>query len=154
MGTHPTTLILMKVWRPKKQVSYSTRHKVVAISLSFQSSSLLFTNLSNSLVIVVLLMLPLFGMLFQMRFVPLPPGHLSESSLKPTCTPKHTQPSLDHPLVFSVVLDPSSLDIKIWLTAFLVLLRLRVLLDGEIKHYKSPLRIRISRSVSLTRARI
>ena len=33
---------------------------------------------------------------------------LSESNLKPTCTPKHIHPSLDHPLAFSVVLDPSS----------------------------------------------
>ena len=46
--------------------------KVVVISLSFQSSTLLFIKLSNSLVIVWLLMLPLFGMLFQMSFVPLP----------------------------------------------------------------------------------
>ena len=32
-----------------------------------------FINLSNSLVIVLFLMLPVFGMLFQMRFVPHPP---------------------------------------------------------------------------------
>ena len=82
--------------------------KVVAISLSFQSSTLLFINLSISLVIVLLLMLPLLGMLFQMRFVPLHPWRLSESSLKPTCTPKHIHLSLDHPLVFSEVLEPSS----------------------------------------------
>ena len=82
--------------------------KVVAISLSFQSSTLLFINLSSSLVLVLLLMLPLFGMLFQMRFVPLHPWPLSENSLKPTCTPKHIHHGLDHPLVFSVVLDPSS----------------------------------------------
>ena len=62
----------------------------------------------KQLIIVLLLMLPLFGMLFQMRFVPLHPSPLSESSLKPTCTPKHIHLSLDHPLVFSVVLDPSS----------------------------------------------
>ena len=54
--------------------SCSTRHsKVVAMSLSFQSSTLLFTNRSNSLVIVLLLMLPLCGMLFQIRFLPLHP---------------------------------------------------------------------------------
>ena len=82
--------------------------KVVAISLSFQSSTLLFINLSSSLVIVFAFDAPLFGMFFQMRFVPLHPWPLSESSLKPTCTPKHTHLSLDHPLVFSVVLDPSS----------------------------------------------
>ena len=29
-------------------------------------------------------------------FVPLPPWPPSESSLKPTCTPKHTHLSLDH----------------------------------------------------------
>ena len=52
--------------------------------------------------------LPPFGMLFQMRFVPLHPWPLSESSLKPTCTPKHTHLSLDHPLMFSMVLDPYS----------------------------------------------
>ena len=78
--------------------SYSSRcGQVVVISLSFQSSTLLFINLSNSLVIVLRLMLPLFGMLFLMRFVPLP-----------TCTPKYSHLSLDHPLAFSVVLDPSS----------------------------------------------
>ena len=81
--------------------------KVVVISLSFQSFTLLFINLSNSLVIVLLLMLPLCGMLFLVRFVPLPPWPPSESSLKRTCTPKHTHLSLDHPLVFSMVLDPS-----------------------------------------------
>ena len=80
--------------------------KVVTLSLSFQSSTLLFINLSNSLIIVLLLMLPLCGMLLQMRFVPLPLLPLSESSLKPTFTPKHTHLSLDHPLAFSVVLDP------------------------------------------------
>ena len=82
--------------------------KVVVISLSFQSSTLLFINLSCSLVIVLLLMLPLFGMVFQMRFVPVHPWPVSKSSLKPTCTPKHIHLSLDHPLVFSVVLDPFS----------------------------------------------
>ena len=42
--------------------------KVVVISLSFQSSTLLFINQSNSLVTVLPLILPLFGMLSQMRF--------------------------------------------------------------------------------------
>ena len=55
-----------------------------------------FTNLSNSLVIVLHLMLPLCGMLSLMRFVPLPRWPPSESSSKPTCTPKHTHLSLDH----------------------------------------------------------
>ena len=80
---------------------------MVAISLSFQSFTLLFINLSNSLVIVLLLMPPLCGMLFQMRFVPLPPWPLSESCSKPTCAPKHTHLSLDHRLAFSMVLDCS-----------------------------------------------
>ena len=125
--------------------SYSTRlSKVVAISLSFQSSTLLFSNLSSSLVIVLLLMLPLFGMLFQMRFMPLHPWPLSESSLNlpvhqsiptlvwiiPWCSPWCLTPLL-------------SMDTEIWSTVLLVLLRLRVLLYGEIKHYKSPIRIRI-----------
>ena len=76
--------------------SYSTRRKVVVISLSFQSSAPPFTNLSNSLVIALYLMLPQCGMLSLMRFVPLPRWPPSESSSKPTCTPKHTHLSLDH----------------------------------------------------------
>ena len=95
---------------------------VVVISLSFLSSTLLFINLSSSLVIVMVLMLPLFGMLFRMRFVPLHPWPLSESSLKnymytkalsifklayiiPWCSPWCLTPFL-------------SLDIEIWSTAF------------------------------------
>ena len=42
--------------------------KVVEISL-FQSSTLLLIRLSNSLVKIFLLMVPLFGMLFLMRFM-------------------------------------------------------------------------------------
>ena len=53
------------------------------------------------------LMPPLCGMLFQMKFVPLPPWALSDSSSKPACMPKNTHLSQDHPLVFSMVLDPS-----------------------------------------------
>ena len=120
--------ILLHIFVPTLVLTAPGAAKVVAISLSFQSSTLLFINLSSSLVIVLLLMLPLFGMHFQMRFVPLHPWPLSESSLKPTCTPKHTHLSLDHPLVFSMVLDPLlSLDTEIWSTALLVLLRLRAL---------------------------
>ena len=93
-------------------------------------------------------MLSLCGMLFQMRFVALPPWPPSGSSSKPTYTPKHTHLSLDHPLVFSMVLGPlMSLDTEILPTAFLVLLRLTVLLYGEIKCYKSPIRIRISQDI-------
>ena len=68
--------------------------KLVVISSSFQSFALLFINLSNSS--VLLLMLQLCGMLFLRRFVPLPLLPPSKSSLKPTCTPKHTHFSLDH----------------------------------------------------------
>ena len=100
--------ILLHIFLPTAVLIVAGAVIVVAISLSFQSSTLLFINLSNNFVIVWLLMLPLFGMLFQMRFVPLPPWPLSESSLTPTCTPKHTHHILDHPLAFSVVLDPSS----------------------------------------------
>ena len=60
-------------------------------------------------VIVLLLMLPPCGMLFLMRFVPLPPWPPSESSLRPTCipiSPKHTHLSLDHSPGI-LVLDPS-----------------------------------------------
>ena len=84
--------------------SCGTRHRVVVTSLLFQSSNPLTINLSSSLVIVLLLMPPLFGMLFLMRFVSPPPKPLSESSSKPTCTPRHTHLSLTHPLAFSVVL--------------------------------------------------
>ena len=57
--------------------------KVVIISLSFQIFALLFINLSNSLAIVLLLILPLCRMLFLMRFMPLPPWPPSGSSLRP-----------------------------------------------------------------------
>ena len=81
--------ILLHIFLPTAVLIVLGAVKVVVISLSFQSSTLLLINLSNSLLIVVLLMLPLCGMLFQMRFVPLPPWPLSESSLKPTCLPVH-----------------------------------------------------------------
>ena len=113
---------LLHIFLPTAVLTAPGAAKVVAISLSFQSSTLLFINLSSSLVIVLLLRVPLFGMLFQMGFVPLHPWPLSESNLTPTCTPKHTHLSLDHPLVFSVVLDPSSVSrYWIWSTALLVL---------------------------------
>ena len=47
--------------------------RVVVIFLSFQSYNPQSTNPSNSLVIVLFLMLPVFGMLFLMRFVCPPP---------------------------------------------------------------------------------
>ena len=82
--------ILLHIFLPTAVLIVPGAVKVVVIF------ALLFINLSNSLVIVLLLKLPLCGMLFLMRFVPLPPWPPSESSLKPTCTPKHTHLSLDH----------------------------------------------------------
>ena len=115
--------------------------KVVAISSSFQSSTHLFINLSSSLIIVA------FGA--PTVWNDLPDEIHSSPSLKPTCTPKHTHLSLDHPLVPPAWCSPwcltllLSLDTEIWSTAFLVLLCLRVLLYGEIKSYKSQIRITI-----------
>ena len=132
--------ILLHIFLPTAVLIVPDAVKVVVISLSFQSFALLFINLSNSLVIVLLLMLPLCGMLFLMRFVHLPPWPPSESSLKPTSTPKHTHLSLDHspcvphgawPLLCPWIQ-------KFWWLLF-VLLSLRVLLFGEIKRYKSDL---------------
>ena len=88
--------ILLHIFPPTAVLIALGAVKVVVISLSFQSSAPLFTNLSNNLVIVLRLMLPLCGMLSLMRFVPLPCWPPSESSSKPTCTPKHTHLSLDH----------------------------------------------------------
>ena len=77
---------------------------MVVISWSFPSFNPQSINLSNSLVIVLPSMLPLFGMLFLRRFVRpllLPP---SENGSKPTFTP--SLPSLVAlTLVFSVVLN-------------------------------------------------
>ena len=67
-----------------------------------------------------------------------------ESSLKPTFTPKHTHLSLVVPWHFPWCLTPLlSLDTDIWSTAFLVLLRLTILLYGKINGYKSPIRIEL-----------
>ena len=86
--------------------------KVEEISLLFQSSILLLISLSNSLVIVIFMMLPLEYSLNLMRYVHTLPWPLSKSNLKPTCcTPKHTHLSLNHPLAFSVVLDLFSVPI-------------------------------------------
>ena len=46
----------------------------MVISLSFQSANPVLISLSNGLVIVLLLMPPLVGMLFLIRFVHLPPS--------------------------------------------------------------------------------
>ena len=73
--------------------SYSTRQSGGNF-LVIPKFALLFINLSNSLVIVLLLMLPLCGMLFQICASPSLASF--RSSLKPTCTPKHTHLSLDH----------------------------------------------------------
>ena len=76
--------------------------RVVVISLSCPSFNSYF--LSNSLVIVLLLMLPLFGMLFLRRFVRPPLWPPSENASKPTFTPRLTLLSPTYPLGFSVVL--------------------------------------------------
>ena len=65
--------ILLHIFLPTAVCIIPGVVKVVVISLSFQSSTRLFINLSNSLVILLLLMLPLFGMLYQTRFVLHPP---------------------------------------------------------------------------------
>ena len=65
--------IFLHIFLPTAALIVPGAVKVVVISLSYQSSTRLFINLSNSLVIVLLLMLPVFGMLSQMRFVPHPP---------------------------------------------------------------------------------
>ena len=77
--------------------------RVVVISLSFPSFNPQSINPSNSLVIVLLLMLPLFGMLFPRRFVRPTLWPPSENASKPTFTPRHTLLSLTYPLAFSVV---------------------------------------------------
>ena len=71
--------------------------RVVEISLSFSSFNPQSIYLSNSLVIVLLLMLLLFGMLFLRRFVHAPLSPPSENVSKPTFTPKHTCLSLAYP---------------------------------------------------------
>ena len=88
--------ILLHIFLPTAVVIVPGTVKLVVISFSFHRFTLLFIKLSNSLVIVLLLMLPLYGMFFLMRLVPLLPWLPSESSLKPTCTPTHTHLSLDH----------------------------------------------------------
>ena len=92
--------------------SYSTRRSqsggnFLVILSSFNAQSI---NLSNSLVIVLLLMLPLFGMLF-LRRVPLSgllqkiPQNLPTSKIPQNLhTPRHTLLSFTYPLAFSVVL--------------------------------------------------
>ena len=55
--------ILLHIFPPTAVLIAPGAVKVVVISLSFQSSAPPFTNLSNSLVIVLRLMLPLCGML-------------------------------------------------------------------------------------------
>ena len=71
--------------------------RVVVIFLSFPSFNPQSINLSNSLVIVLPSMVPLFGMLFLRRFVRPPLLPPSENSSKPTFTPRHTLLSFTHP---------------------------------------------------------
>ena len=79
--------------------------KVVEIFRLFQSSNLLLISLSNSLVIVLVSMPPLFRMLFLMGFVY--PSSLDpfRQQLKTCLIPRHTHLSLNHTLMFSVVLN-------------------------------------------------
>ena len=60
------TQVFLHIFLPTAVLIVPGAVKVVVISLSYQSSTRLFINLSNSLVIVLLLMLPVFGMLSQM----------------------------------------------------------------------------------------
>ena len=76
--------------------------RVVVISLSFPSFNPQSINPSNSLVIVLLLMLPLSGIFFLRRFVHPPLWPPSGNASKPTFTPRHTLLSLTYPLAFSV----------------------------------------------------
>ena len=71
--------------------------RVVVISLSFPSFNPQSINPSNSLVIVLLLMLPLFVMLFLRRFMCTPLLPPSENASKPTFTPRHILLSLTYP---------------------------------------------------------
>ena len=88
--------------------------RVVVISLSFPSFNPQSINPSNSLVIVLLLMLPLFGMLFLRRFVRPPLLPSSENASKPTFTPRHTLFSLTYPWHSPWCLDSFlSMDIEI-----------------------------------------
>ena len=88
--------------------------RVVVISLSFPSFNPQPINPSNSLVIVLLLMLPLFGMLFLRIFVRPPLLPTSENASKPTFTPRHTLLSLTYPRRSPWCLDSFlSLDIEI-----------------------------------------
>ena len=68
--------------------------RVVVISLSFPSFNPQSINPLNSLVIVLLLMLPLFGMLFLIIFMCSPLLPSLENASKPTFTPRHTLVSL------------------------------------------------------------
>ena len=61
--------ILLHTYLPTAVPTVPGAVKVVVISLSFPSLYPQSINLSNSLVVGLLLMLPLFGMLFLMRFV-------------------------------------------------------------------------------------
>ena len=85
--------------------SYSTRRSQSGgnflVKPTFNPQSI---NSSNSLVIVLLLIFPRFGMLFLRRFVHPPLWPPSENTSKPTFTPRLTLLSLTYTLVFSVVL--------------------------------------------------
>ena len=118
--------ILLHIHLPTAVLTVPGAVGVVVFSLSFQSCNLLFKNLSNSLIIVLLLMSPLFGMFFLSRLMLPPPLSLSESASKPTCTPRHTHLSLTQPPSVLCAAWPFFLylDTEIGLL-FLVLLYLR-----------------------------
>ena len=82
--------ILLHTFLPTAVPTVPGAVRVVVISLSFPSFNPQSINPSNSLVIVLLLMLPLFGMLFLRRFVRPPLLPPSENASKPTFTPRHT----------------------------------------------------------------
>ena len=71
--------------------------RLVEISLSYPSFNPQSINLSNSLVIVLLLMLVLFGMLFLGIFMHPPLLPPSENASKSPFTPRHTLLSLTYP---------------------------------------------------------
>ena len=117
--------------------------RVLPISSVYQNFNLEFTNLLSSLVSVLPLMLPLFGIHFLKTFMQHPLLPVLERSSKPISTKRYILFS-SFSYGFSVVLTyfcPWTLNSDI---AF-VLLRLRVHYSLEIKHYKSRIRIRIIR---------
>ena len=86
--------ILLHIYLPTEVPTVPGAVRVLVVSLSFPSFRPQSINLSDSLVIVLLLMLPLFGMLFLMRFVRLPLLPPSENTSKPTPIKKEISPDV------------------------------------------------------------